>query len=485
MNDPVRHARVLEYAVVKPSGGAVDAIVRVQDRLARSGLRSSATLAADLVTLVIDGPGTIATGCRRQELHHVERCLGKVAKILRGESGRSGEDRESAAFRFLVSWFASAPAPAEPAADLAELDLAALGIVESGRHVNDPWVHWRSSEEKAFAKEGSPAFRRALTELTASMPLGFGTVAERVWLQPSPSQSPARTVDVTSKRRGGSDGEPVRSPIGVFREMAADGLPEDPTRIAASDLALLGSPHPEARAMLGVKLADSTLMVRFGSTSRPARRRPRALLVLALAETIGMHRQPAGTVVPAIEPLRESFLHAIVECFRAFELTDVDFQVEIRREGPVAQGSVRLSELRDKNGRLRHEYRQPDRLLRWLDERSPWLLVDCPCRSRNVGSTDRRRDSDFDAEYLISIGTSASVRDARPWTGILIAEWTDERPGIVTLRATGLPGHAPEELAIHEPRPLAEAIARILGQRPVEAESGRKETGSKETVVFA
>jgi hypothetical protein len=484
MKEPPRHRRILAFSLVKPSREAEEAIERIEAELALGGLRSSATLVTDLVTLVFDGSRSITSDSRRREPHHVRRRLDTAAKILRKQYGTSNGDRESATIRFLASWFASAPEPAEPKADLVELDLAAATGVDSA----DPWCVWRQVQERAFHEEagGSPDFWRAMTELAASMPLGFGTVAERIWLQSSPAESSARTVEVTSSRRGGADGEPIRSPIGVFREMAADGLPQDPTRIAASDLALVGSSNGGARALLGVKLADSTLMVRFGSTRRPSRRRPKALLVLVLADTIDMHRQFAGTVVPAIDDLRRSFLRAIVVSLRAFESTDVDLEVEIQREGPVADGRIRLPEVRQRNGRILHEFRRPDRLLHWLALKSLWLLVDCPSAAPTAGIALRGdKDSDFDARYLISVGVDSSHKGVFPWTGTLTLHWDRQKPATLTPRATGAfsPSTIPE-LKLHEPEAIGKAIASILGRRPIDPAAGGGTATYPDTVVF-
>lgn len=474
---------LFKHAAMQPGEHGRTIRTKVYAALEQRGLLPAATLVADLVTVAVDGSGPVAEGCRRVAAVRVVQCMTEVgsamSKCFGSPLGQSPQ-RTEAALQFLATWMASAPLPSSGAGARNAIELAALGLAPQMPFATDPWFAWRCAEESAFAEGGSPAFRRALAELRATTPQGFGAVDERVWYISAGPDGPARMLDVTSNRRAGAEGEPVRSPIGVFREIAPYGLPSDPSRVSPSDLALLVKSDRAARALLAAKLADSALMVRFGSMPRPARQRPRALIVVALADTIEMHVQHPGSVVPDIEPLREALLHTVPACLRTFTAAEVDFELEIRREGPIARGRLHITELRNRQGKLRMEYRHPDQLLERLAVQAPWMFADTPLSSRQP---PRPSTAGFDASYLVAVGKTARLSGECAWTGSAVIEYVGQAQ--CTLRTTGAVGRSDAGLDLSEPRNVAKLLAECFGNVPTELERGTAAKGEPEGVVFS
>lgn len=474
---------LFKHAAIQPGEHGRTVRAKVYSALEQRGLMPAPTLVADLVTVAVDGSGPIADGCGRVAAVRVVQCMTEVGAAMSACFGSplgQSSQRMEAALQFLATWMASAPRPSSGAGARNAIELAALGLAPETPFATDPWFAWRCAEESAFAEGGSPAFRRALAELRATKLQGFGAVDERVWYIRSRADGPARVLDVTSNRRAGVEGESVRSPIGVFREVAPHGLPSDPSRISPSDLALLAKNGGAARALLAAKLADSALMLRFGSMPRPARQRPRALIVLALADTIEMHVQHPGSVVPDIEPLREALLHTVPACLRTFAAAEVDFELEIRREGPIAQGRLHIAELRNRQGKLRLEYRHPDQLLEQLAAKAHWMFADTPLSSRQP---PRPMTAGFDACYLVAVGQTARLSGECAWTGSAVIEYLGHAN--CALRTSGAAGRSDATVNLSEPRNVAKLLAECFGNVPAELEGGTDGQGEPEGVVFS
>jgi len=374
---------------------------------------------------------------------------------------------------------AGAPRPANPQASLTDLDSAAIACSKEDGFSQDPWVTWRASEERAFENGGSPEFRRALTEIRSNAPLGFGAIDERIWFISSDTIGQARNLDLASRHQAGQDGQPIRRPIGEFRETGFSGIPDDPTRICPSDLALLGLNRSDSRAILAMKIADSQLMVRFGHMPHPARQRPRVLLVVAICDTVMMHVQPLGGVVPDIEPLRESIFHALTACMCTLTKADVDFEVEVRRDGPIANGRLRIRELRNRHGRLRLEFRHPRLLLEKLSSEAPWLFSDTPMVSNRPLPPML---TGFDAAYLIAVGSTSALRESCNWTISAVAEVMG--PGLCEVSTRSVNAQTTSSLAISKLQEIANALAKSIGEVPQRDDPKSANSSEPEGTVF-
>jgi hypothetical protein len=429
--------------------------------LVAAGVAAPPTLVFDLVAAACEDGSVQSTSSGRDNAGGVARCMRRVAEAMSKVHGSvltKREVRRRAAKALLASWFASVPPLDGRRESLQELELVALGLRPAGRERSARWIEWRRREELMMSDQGSPEFLRALAEIRAATPEGFAAIDERIWMLREGEATALHGLNVASKGKAGGDPELFRSHLGPFREVGNYGVPPDPSRLVASDLALLGAHMPEARAIVAAKIVDASLVVRFGSMPRPAARRPRVLLVAALEDDVDSHVQHEDLVAPAVEPLREALLHALPTCLRVLASLKVDFALEVRRDGPFVGGALHFSDLLNRQGRLALDFRTAPRLLARLAQDAPWLFADAPSRRRTLPPL---RSAGFDASYLLAAG-GRWLRDEGNWTGWVGIECVDH--AMLRVVASGaMPGAGLEAFSVHEPQRAGVAAALAFG----------------------
>ncbi len=355
-----------------------------------------------------------------------ERRKDYVSEALDGEehAGPSFERRVQYLIPFLATWFANAPKPEHLSESIVELDRAALGIIDGAAFRSKGWMQWRSNEEEAMSSRGSPEFRRALSCLRTNSTLGFTTIDERIWFA---SDGPATTLQLPAlptSKCAGTNGEPYRSHTGPFHEVGPYTIPPDPTRLVSSDLALFAAGSSQAKALLVSKIADASLMVRFGSMPRPAKRRPRILFVASLEDDLSHHVLRKGSAVPAIDSLREILIHAIPACLRNFAALDADVEVEVRRKGPLSRGLITFNDIRNKRHTLRLELKRVPEFVQHMSEKAPWFIDDSFTAHREPRPCSLAA---FDAGYLLTVGAESKLQTAVAWTAVVLLK--EDRAG--------------------------------------------------------
>jgi hypothetical protein len=457
--------RAFSHAAVEAGEQCRAHRARIYSLLEDRGFSPAPTLVSDLLSAALDG------GCVRS-LQRAQfgggdavRCMNEVSQVMTralGSPAGQSELRRKMAIRFFETWFASTPNAGCATSLRPRLDLLAIGVEPQPSAPADAWSEWRVAEEAAFRDGGSPAFKRALAEVRISSEAHIGEVDDRIWHMTGESRNEPRNLHVAATRRGGGEGMPVRSPVGVFKEVSRHGIPPDPTRITPSDLALFSAQSSPMRALLASKLADSGLMVRFGATPTPARQRPRVLLVAALLDPIELHIQREGCVVCDVEVLRECLLHAITACIQTFGRAEVDFELEVRRDGAVARGRHLFDDLRNRHGQVRLEYRQADQLRDLLVLRAPWMFVDTisPAFKNNP---PQPATAAYDAAYLIAVGMEHSLHSCA-WTGSASAR--PEPEGRCLVAAVGSVARAPLRLEMSDATALGRGLSECFGEEP-------------------
>ncbi len=438
-------------------------------KLLARGYRPGPRMVADLVAIAGRGEAGARQGPDRREGPHVGRVLIELARVLHRRVGTfqlHGEKRLQAVSRFLCTWVAAAPAIGQKNPDLAGLERDALQTLDSGSVC--AWVEWRKQEELSFRSGGSPGFLRALAELdSASQVSGAsGWMDESIWKLAGGSAPSPRGLDVMSRRAGGVENEAMRMPSGVFREVAPHGLPDDPSRIAPADLALLAGRERRAKALLAAKLADDSILVRFGAVPRPARRTPRVLVCLAMFDTPEMYVQRPGCQVPDVDPVRELMVRTFPLVVGLLGQNKAAVTLRVQRQGPFMVGDWKAGELKDQFGRVRGMWRRPGNLLRYLQRNASWLFEDCGKTSGRISSPEPEK---YDAAYLLSFGEPA---------GGYPAEWTAGSVVVVTGDGgASVRFHGPEvresiAFDLAAPMPVAEAMVEALGLTIARIEAG-------------
>jgi hypothetical protein len=206
------------------------------------------------------------------------------------------------------------------------------------------------------------------------------------------------------------------------------------------------------------KIADATLLVRFGRLPRPAQRRPKVLLVAALEDDISDHVQRENVVAPMVEALREALLHALPASLRALDTLRVDFELEVRRSGPFSRGALQVPGLLNAQGKLALDFRSAKRLLAWVAVAAPWLFADAPSISRQPPPP---RSAGYDATYLLIAGRT-NLRAASQFTGCVAIEPEDSTK--LRVVATGaVPGVGSESFSVSAADDAGFAAARAFG----------------------
>jgi hypothetical protein len=457
---------------------------RVLASLLSSGVAAAPTLVFDLVAATCGGSIARAPASGRPSADAVASCMRDVQVAMRRVHGSPltrPEVHLRAAEAFLASWFASAPRLDTERDSIRELELIAIGIRPNGASRALRWVEWRRREEQAMQGGGSPGFLRALAEIRSATAEGFAAIDERVWTIQPGELVPPRLLEVASSRKAGVEAERFRSHIGPFHEIGAYGLPPDPTRLVVTDLALLGTDMPEARALLAAKIADASLSVRFGSMPRPAARRPRVLLVAALEDDLAEHVLHPGKLIPSVDPLREALLHALPACLRVLSELQIDFELEIHRASPLSSGRLRISDLRARSGRLAVEYRTAPRMLARLARDAPWMFADAPSRRP---STQPPSTAGFDASYLLTAGSKSGFRESAAWLGSI----SIQPAGDASLRVAAygsLPSTSSLLVPLCAPERAAAAAAAAFGGVPREEDPRNHASASIEGTTFS
>ncbi len=462
------HARVpasledaFRAAALEPAERCLANRKRVYNLLEKHGLAPSPSLVSDVLTAVLDEARARSSTRENRGSPSAALCMAELVDVVALNFGRQGEQeslRIETALRFLTTWFANAPVESSSLHQLPSMDLEALETWSRPSGGSIGWTAWRSQEESAFSDGGSAGFRQALAELRLSSERSIGS-------------REGRSLSVRARQHGGSDLISVRSLIGPFHEVGSHGLPPDASRLTPADLALFAAETAPTRALLASKLADSGLMVRFGSTDIPARQKPRVLVVAGLFDTIKMHVQRRGEVVPTIEPMRECLLRTLSACLCTFAGAALDFDLEVRRDGPSSRGRLARQDLRNRAGRLRLEYRTPEALRDELVKHAPWMFADTrlPQFRRPVPTPNT---ANYDAAYLIALGSAGRIRDACSWTGTAIAEPTDD--GTCTVLSSGSITRPSVSLKDLDPQSMAMALSDCFGDEPGRLERGVK-----------
>lgn len=464
MPDIASLERAFNHAAVEAGENCRVHRVRIYSLLEDRGLSPAPTLVSDLLSAILDGV------CARSPMRatfggDAVRCMNEVSlvmtRVLGSPVGRLAL-RSKFAIRFFETWFAGTPKASCTPSLRPYLDLLAIGVEPQASAPAGAWADWRIAEELAFRSGGSPAFKRALAEVRISSGTRVGEVDDRIWYMTDDGESEPRDMTIHATRRGGGDDIAVRSPVGVFKEVSQDGIPPDPTRITPSDLALFAAQNNPMRALLASKLADSALMVRFGAIPRPARQRPRVLLVAALLDPIELHIQREGCVVCDVEILRQCLLHAVTMCIQTFGRAKVDLELEIRRDGTVARGRHLFKELRSRNGQVRLEYKHTEQLRDLLAHRSPWFFVDTISLAFNTKPSPPETAA-YDATYLIAVGKEHSLHSCT-WTGAVSA--IREADGRCAVIAVGSVAKAQVLLEMNDPTAIGRMLSECFGEEP-------------------
>ena len=485
MQESVPVEEAFRGAALEPAERCLANRSRVYGLLLDRRLAPSPSLVSDVLTAVLDC-SSVRSGARRDYgSANAARCMAELVETVGPNFGALGEHetlRMDAAVRFLTTWFASAPVP-DPSLDrLPSMDLAALGLLNQPIPDASGWIAWRSHEESAFGDGGSACFRHALAELRLNSVRSVGKVDERVWYLPGTGSREGRSLSIPAKQHGGSESISVRSLIGPFSEVSTYGLPPDPSRVTPADLALFTANSEPMRALLASKLADSGLMVRFGSMDMPARQRPRVLIVAGLFDSIKMHVQRRGEVVPSVEPLRECLLRSLSACLCTFANAAVDFELEVRRDGPASRGRLSLRDLRNRAGRLRLEYRTPEALRDELMKRAPWLYADTRL-SQFLRAAPMPQTSNHDAAYLLAAGSAGTIGSGCNWTGAAIAEPTDD--GACTVFSAGTLARPSVSLKDLNPESMAYALSDCFGDEPGRLARGERLSDDLQDLVIS
>jgi hypothetical protein len=472
-------------AALEPAERCLANRTRVYDLLRDRNLAPSPSLVSDVLTAILDGTHVRSNERRDYCSANAAHCMAELVENATANFGALGDHetlRLEAALRFLTTWFAGAPSPGPSVDQLPSMDLAALGLRRQLVSDASGWVAWRSNEESRFSDGGSPSFRHALAELRLSSVRSVGKVDERVWYLPGTGSREWRSMTIPAKQHGGSEHISVRSLIGPFNEVSSFGLPPDPSRVTPADLALFAADTQPMRALLASKLADSGLMVRFGSMDMPARQRPRVLIVAGLFDGIKMHVQRRGEVVPSVEPLRECLLRSLSACLCTFASAAVDFELEVRRDGPSSRGVLALRDLRNRAGRLRLEYRSPEALRDELMKRAPWLYADTRlAQFRRAAPTPHT--SNYDASYLLAVGSAGTIQGTCNWTGTVTAEPTDD--GACTVFSSGSIARPSVSFTDLNPESISHALSDCFGDEPGRLERGEGLSDALEDAVIA
>lgn len=462
MQETTIHDLQCRHSVLRAGAKCHELRQHAYQRLLRDGFAASPTLTADIVTAISTGTADLSPDSKRSAV--AAGCLRLVAATARERFSRRDADKTTRlemAVGFLARWFAHAPQPRDAAESLGRLDCIALGLAAGDGVTSHEWIEWRRSEEQRLTHGGSPAFLHALAALRSSAPPSFSTLDERIWSIESGASLVARSLEVVARQPAGDDGRPIRSYLGAFHEVGADGIPPDPSRLVPSDLALLASPDEAAEALFACRIADSSLLVRFGSQPKPARKRPRIRLVAALEDDIEMHVQAIGQASPAIDRMREAFMHAVPAILRLLADLQIEVEVEIRREGPISQGSAPLPNLRTNAGLLRYEYRDP-RAFAGEIARFQWMVDDAGrCSDRRARVANRG----FDASLLVSFCRHSQIIRTEDWAGVVLVEQHGDSS--CRLRSGGMLAQPESEsLSLRDPRALGAAVAGCFGQAP-------------------
>jgi hypothetical protein len=455
--------------------GDVEVVRTLVAKLMARGYRPGPRMVADLVAIASRGEAGARQVQDRREGPHVARVLTELARVLHRRVGTFQlhvEQRLQAMSRFLCTWVGAAPALAREDADIAGLENDALRTLDSGSAC--AWGEWRKREELSFRSGGSAGFLRALAELeSASQVRGAsGWMDESIWNLVGGSAPSARGLDAMSRRAGGVENEAVRTPSGVFREVAPHGLPDEPSRIAPADLALLAGGDRRARALLAAKLAADSILVRFGAAPRPARRMPRVLVCLALFDTPDMYVQRPGCRVPDVDPVRELMVRTFPLVVGALGQNKAAVTLRVQRQGPFMAGDWKAGDLKDQFGRVRGMWRRPGNLLRYLQRNANWLFEDC---GKTTGRISGPEPENYDAAYLLSFGEPAAGYST---------EWTARSVVIVTAdgeAAVRFDGPEVRESFVFDlaaPMPVAEAMVEALGLTIARLEAGDSATAS-------
>lgn len=475
---------VARHCVLEADPECVPVRERMQAELVESGVPAPPSLVFDLVAAVGRGSILRVPASGRRFADGVARCMGEVQAAMRRAHG-SPLTRPSvhlrAARAFLASWFTSAPRLDLGSESLQDLDLIAIEVQPLGQCRSRRWVEWRRSEEEAMQRGGSPQFLRALAEILSATPEGFGAIDERVWtIEPGEPVAP-RVLDIASSRKSGFDAERFRSHIGAFHEIGLSSMPPDPARLVAADLALIGARLPEARVLLAAKIADGSLLVRFGSMPRPAARRPQVLFVVALEDDLSTHVLHANKVIPVVDSLREALLHAMPACLRVLADLQIDFEVEVHRSGPFSRGRLRLTSLRTRTGGLGFDYRTAPRLLSKLGRDAPWLFADAPSRR---SPPQPPVIAGFDATYLLTAGSSSPYRDAVAWSGCISIAPSGESS--LRVSAFGSLASFPSvTIPISDPEQAGRAAASAFGGAPRADDERRPQSAEAPGTCFS
>ena len=472
------------YCVLETTPECIGIRERMLASLLSSGVAAAPTLVFDLVAATCGGAAIRAHASGRPSADAVASCMRDVQVAMRRVHGSPltrPEVHLRAAEAFLASWFSSAPRLDAERESIRELELIALEVRPDETSRALQWIEWRRREEQAMQNGGSPGFMRALAEIRSATPEGFAAIDERVWTIEQGEIVPPRLLEVASSRKAGAEAERFRSHIGPFHEIGAYGLPPDPTRLVVTDLALLGTAMPEARALLAAKIADASLSVRFGSMPRPAARRPRVLLVAALEDDLSEHVLHVGKLIPSVDPLREALLHALPACLRVLSELQIDFELEIHRASPLSSGRLPIRDLRARSGRLAIEYRTAPRLLARLARDAPWMFADAPSRRPSIQPPST---AGFDASYLLTAGSKSGYREGAAWSGSI----SIQPAGDASLRVAAygsLPSTSNVLVPLRAPERAAAAAAAAFGGVPREEDPRKHESAVVEETTFS
>jgi len=425
-------------------------------RMSRHGFAPAPLIVADVIAATLGGELQVNSARRNDErdmltwLRRWRRALERITRV---------DERLARAALLLETLMASAPVIDADAPRRARLEaVALLGDTAPIDGAEVAWVAWRRALEDRLGVGREWTFVAALVQLSASGAVGFGTCDEGLWHVDgeTPLARPTR-ITAVSRQAQGEDHERFRDLRGPFETLSSYTMPPDPSRLVATELALVSSPERAARAMLAAKLADGSMAVRFGSVELPARRRARCLLIVTLSDAARHHHQARGQLAPEVDFLRAVLVQLVPACVLAFGEQSFDTALEIRRDGPVRGGSYRLPSVRTKSGAPLPMFATIEATLQELTEVMPWMLDDAPARALELAAP---RTDTFDACFVVSLGEAPGWAEAlAPAAHVALLS---ERPGVRRLAVMG----ASTRRAIVDVSPLsASDIARLAVER--------------------
>lgn len=461
------HVHGLEQGASHPKEHLFDGIAQSIELMMKNGCTPSPLLVGELMLVAVCSRLSRSANTKREKparlferFRELHESLGKNIGVISWKHRANMRRRRNRLELFLGYFFAGAPHLSVSLLRLIELEIMALsGDTANASLEESQWISWRILTERTLALNRNSRFTQAIIQMRETGCAGFSTTDEGIWHQAGKGSLPDVHVTASSHQGSGEDKETYRDLRGPFEELGAYTIPPDVARLVITDLALMSSPKPAARAVIASKIADGTLTIRFGQVERPARRRAHCLLVAALCDTLFHHHHTKGKVVPDIDALREMLVLALPLVIRVFAKQQFKAAIEIRRDGVFRTAKHYEEDLRAKNGSPHPDFNSPDTVKEFLMTKIPWMLEDSHVRSRGVVAPNMQG---FDACFLLTVGADPQwASTLEPLVHVALRYEKGDRRELVILKRNTSPSRT--DVSDMLPREVAHLMAKGFG----------------------